>query len=122
MKLVLVVEDHNLFRQALALLIERETEVEGIAQAGSVAEGRKHLGTLDGDIDMAIVDLDLPDRDGWGLIRQMRETKTDLPVLALTRSQDPARHARALEAGVAEVLTKAATVEEILAAVRRQAR
>jgi len=122
MKLVLVVEDHNLFRQALALLIERETEVEGIAQAGSVAEGRKHLGTLDGDIDMAIVDLDLPDRDGWRLIRQMRETKTDVPVLALTRSQDPARHARALEAGVAEVLTKAATVEEILAAVRRQAR
>ncbi len=122
MKLVLVVEDHNLFRQALALLIEREIDVEGIAQAGSVAEGRKHLGTLDGDIDMAIVDLDLPDRDGWRLIRQMRETKTDVPVLALTRSQDPSRHARALEAGVAEVLTKAATVEEILAAIRRQAR
>jgi DNA-binding NarL/FixJ family response regulator len=122
MKLVLLVEDHNLFRQALAHLIERETKVEGIVQAGSVAEGRRHLGTLDGDIDMAIVDLDLPDRNGWGLIREMRQTGIDVPVLALTKSQDHARHARALEAGVAEVLTKAATVEEILAAVRRQAR
>jgi DNA-binding NarL/FixJ family response regulator len=122
MKIVLLVEHHSLFRQALAHVIEREIDVEVIAQAGSVAEGGRHLDTLDGDIDVAIVDIDLRDSGVTDLIREMRETEPDVPVLVLTKSQDPARHAQALEVGAAEVLTKAATVEEILVAVRRQAR
>ncbi len=72
---------------------------------------------LDGDLDVAVVDLGLPDGDGTDLIAQMRKTEPDVPVLVLTLSRDPARHARALEAG--RVLTKDASIEEIVDAVRR---
>ncbi len=58
---VLLVEDHAAFREALAFLLGREPDIEVVAQAGSLAEARK---AIDGRLDVAVVDLGLPDGDG----------------------------------------------------------
>jgi DNA-binding NarL/FixJ family response regulator len=58
----LLVEDHASFRQAVAALIDREPGFTIVRQAGSLAEART---MLDG-VDVAIVDLDLPDGYGGG--------------------------------------------------------
>ena len=117
MKRVLLVEDHAAFREALAKVLEWEVGFERVPQAGSLSEGLARAGVL--DLDVAVVNLGLPDGDGTDLISQMRSTEPDVPVLALTLSQDPARHARALNAGAKGVITKDSSIEEIVDAIRR---
>jgi DNA-binding NarL/FixJ family response regulator len=119
MKRVLLVEDHAAFREALAKVLEWNAGFEKVPQAGSLSEGLARAGALDGDLDVAVVNLGLPDGDGTDLISQMHRTEPDVPVLVLTLSRDPARHARALDAGAERVLTKDASIEEIVDAVRR---
>jgi CheY-like chemotaxis protein len=114
MRRILVVEDHALFREGLALLIELRTGHSSI-QADSLAEARRILkDTRDKPI-CAIVDLHLPDGDGIELVEQLRE----LPVLALSTHQSPQWRNRVLEAGADEVLSKVAPVERILGTVNR---
>jgi DNA-binding NarL/FixJ family response regulator len=74
---VMLVEDHVAFRQALNFLLSDEPELEVIAQAGSVAEAKEALegGGLDGALDVAVVDLILPDGDGRELIGELRRSR-----------------------------------------------
>ena len=122
MKRVLLVEDHAVFRQALALVLKREMDLREDAQAGSLAAGRACVAVLYGAIDLAIVDLLLPDGDGTELIRELHQREPAVPVLALAESKDRERYARAFEAGAGRVLAKSASLEEVLAAVRRLGR
>jgi hypothetical protein len=66
---LLLVEDHATVRDAIAAAFEREAGFEVVAQAGSLEEAR---GMLEG-IDVAVVDLGLPDGHGGDLIRELRE-------------------------------------------------
>jgi DNA-binding NarL/FixJ family response regulator len=62
MKRTLLVEDHALFREGLALLLEQRTGFDNV-QARSLAEARRVLSSPPATIGMAIVDVDLPDGD-----------------------------------------------------------
>ena len=117
-KQALLIEDHALFREGLALLLEWRTGLESVA-AGSLAEGHRVLSDPRGTADVAIIDLNLPDGDGCELIAQLHKTKPHVPVLALTADRSLAWQARALEAGADEVLAKATPVEQIIDAVER---
>ena len=118
MKRVLLVEDHALFRESLALLLEWRMKVESV-QAGSLAEGRRVLGAVKGTTDFAIIDLDLPDGDGCELIEELHETKPGVPILAFTADQSVAKRARAMQAGADDVLPKMTPVEQIIGATQR---
>ena len=119
MKRALLVEDHHLFREVLAIVLEEETDLKRNAQAGSLAEARRVLGCLSGEIDLVIVDLDLPDGDGISLIENICETETDVPVLALVTGRSLERRALALRAGAREVLSTASSCEKIVGAVKQ---
>ncbi len=117
MQRILLVEDHASFRQTLAILFEREPEFEVVGQAGTLAEARRVLRRV--EVDMAVVDLSLPDGQGTELIEELgEEAGPNLAVLVLTASVDRADHARAVEAGAAGVLHKSAEVDEIIDAAR----
>lgn len=118
MKRVLLIEDHALFRESLALLLEWRMQVESV-QAGSLAEGRRALSVVNGTGDFAIIDLDLPDGDGSELIEQLHETRPHVPILAFIADESPERRARALEAGADEVLSKMTPVEQIIGTTER---
>ena len=113
---VLLLEDHASFRQALAAIIEREPDFSVVAQAGSLAEARA---LLPQDVDVAVVDLGLPDGEGQAVIAALHRASPRARVLVLTASLDPLQRAQAVEAGAAGVLHKAAPLAEILSAVRR---
>lgn len=119
MKSVLLVDDHNLFRQVLALTLKDRTDFKENVQAGSVAEARQVLADLDGRVDLAIVDLDLPEGDATELIHKLHEL--DVPVLAFTDVQSAAleKRTRALQAGANEVLSLASSDEKIVGVVNR---
>ncbi len=118
MKQALLIEDHAMFREGLALLLRWRTGLESV-EAGSLEEGYRVLRDLRSTADVAIINLNLPDGDGSELIEQLHKTKPDVPVVALTADRSLAWQARALEAGADEVLAKATPAEQIIAAVER---
>jgi DNA-binding NarL/FixJ family response regulator len=114
---VLFVEFHSTFRQAVSFLMDRRPDLEVVAQASSVAEGRQKMSL--GGIDAAIVDIPLPDEGATDLVRDLCGANPAVPVLVLTTIEDPAVHDEFREAGADEVLSKRLTVEEVIAAARR---
>ena len=115
MNSVLLVDDHATFREPLAFMFDREPEFEVTAEAGSLAEAR---GMLDG-VDLAVVDLDLPDGDGTDLIGDLRAANPHGAVLVLTATADREAYAKAVEAGAAGVLHKSVRIKEVVDAARR---
>jgi DNA-binding NarL/FixJ family response regulator len=117
---LLLVEDYSLFRGALAVVLDRQPDLEVAAQCGSLAECRS-LGEDFADIDVALLDLLLPDGDGTELIGVLREANPRLKVLILTASPEPGLLERMAEADVDGVLDKTSGLKEIVAEVRRLA-
>jgi DNA-binding NarL/FixJ family response regulator/signal transduction histidine kinase len=116
---ILLVEDHAAVREAIAAVLEREPDFRVVGQAPTLAEAREKLRDYDLDVDVAVVDLGLPDGDGADLIRNLREANPRAQALILTASLDRARSARAIESGAAAILDKTAHLDEIVDAVRR---
>ncbi len=114
---VLLADDHYLFRGLLATVLQRDTNLKENVQAESLAEVRQHLRGLGGNIDLAIVDVDLPNEDGAEVIKELRAV--GVPVLALTLGQSLQGHALAVRAGAAEVLSTTASGEEIIRTAKR---
>jgi DNA-binding NarL/FixJ family response regulator len=115
MKRGLLVDDHDLFRQVLAVTLRLHTDLKENLQAGTLDQAREVLDALGGEVDLALVDLDLP--EGTDLIEDLCEL--DVPVVAFTACRSPQRRARALRAGAKEVLPTATSGEKIVGVVKR---
>ena len=70
------------------------------------------------EVDVAVVDVFLPDGNGVELVRELRRADPHVLIVILTGGVDPQLHALAFEAGADEVCLKAAGIEEILKAIR----
>ena len=117
-KRILLVADHNAFREALAIRLNQEEDLEVAWQAGSMADTRYiHL---DG-IDVAVVDPLLPDGDGLELVREVSVANPNALALVLSHKLDPAVYQQALGAGAVEVLATNMSIEEVIDAVKRSA-
>jgi DNA-binding NarL/FixJ family response regulator len=118
MKRVLVVVHHNAFREALAMRLEQEEDLEVAWQAGSMTDTRDiHL---DG-IDVVLVDPFLPDGDGLELIREVSVANPNALALVLSHRLDPALYQKALGAGAVEALSTNTGIGEVVDAVRGSA-
>jgi DNA-binding NarL/FixJ family response regulator len=115
---VLLVDDHASIREALASTFEREG-FEVVGQAGSLAEARRLLEEAQQEIDVAVLDLGLPDGYGADLIEELREKNPQAQALVLSATLDRANIAGAVERGAAGVLNKTAHLEEVVEAMRR---
>jgi RNA polymerase sigma factor (sigma-70 family) len=116
---ILLIDDHVSFRQALANMLERQPEFKVVGEAGSLAEARKLSGKSLKDVDVAVVDLALPDGDTFGLIERFALNEPQVMILVLSGSLEPERFARAVEAGAAGVLDKVTPIKDIIEAVRQ---
>lgn len=112
---VLLVDDHASVRQAVANAFRSEADFEVVAEAGSLKEARQMLE----HVDVAVIDLALPDGYGGDLITELRETNPEAQALVLTASADRAEVARAIESGAGGVVNKSALLDEVVADVRR---
>jgi DNA-binding NarL/FixJ family response regulator len=113
---VMLVEDHAAFRQSLAALLSQEPDIEVVAQAGSLAQARKMLDT---PLDVAVLDLSLPDGDGRELIGELRHSNAGISILVLTVMLGPGHLDEVLKAGADAVLHKVASPQTIVEEVRR---
>ena len=114
---VMLVEDHIAFRQALAFLLSREPDLEVVAQAGSLAQARQAL--VEGRLDVAVLDLALPDGAGSDLIGELRRRDPDVSIVVLSATMGPGDLDEAAKAGADAVLDKIESLPTITREVRR---
>lgn len=119
---VLVVDDHEVFSDAVAMLLARQPDVRLVGSARDADEAIELLqvGTED-EPDVVLMDLDLPGLDGIGATRRIRELSPDSKVVVLTAIQDPEVIADALAAGACGYVPKTSAVDDLMDVVRRAA-
>jgi len=111
---VLVVDDHPMVREGLRSMLGGD----GVAIAGEAASGAEALRlAAERDVDVVLLDLELPDMDGLAVLRRMRALDDRLPVLVVTMHQDPALVRRAVEAGATGYVLKGIGRSELLASI-----
>ena len=114
---VMLVEDHAEFRRLLAAVVDREADMEVVAQAGSLEEARGRIAP-DG-CDVAVLDMGLPDGVGSDLVAGLREACPGSAVLILSASLDAANLARAKEVGADGVMDKFDDPAKVIGTIRR---
>ena len=118
MSRVFLLEDHSWFRKALADLLEREAGLQVVGEAGSLSEARDDVMDFTENIDLALIDLLLPDGIGTELIGDLRRINPEVPVLVLTVAGGADLYNWVRSMGANEMISKDASLDEILAAVR----
>jgi CheY-like chemotaxis protein len=118
LKRVFLVMDPRAVSDNLAATLKHEPDLAVVGQTGSPAECRR-FGADDGGLDVAIVDLFLPDNQGISLIETLRSSCPQTPLLVLSTSLDLRDQEQAVKAGADAVLSRDTEREEIVSAIRR---
>lgn len=113
---VLLVDDHAIVREGLAMLIGAQPDMEVVAQARGGREALQVAGTCHPDV--VVLDVSMPDIGGAVVAEQIRALHPSTRVLALTRHGDQAYLRRMLEAGVQGYVVKRAAADALIGAIR----
>jgi DNA-binding NarL/FixJ family response regulator len=114
---VLVVDDHPIVRQGLALLINRESDLMVCGEAEDARMAMQSIITAKPDI--MVVDISLNGPDGLDLLKDIRTRYPELPVLILSMHDESIYAERALRAGAQGYIMKQEASEKVLLALRR---
>ncbi|HEC18005.1 MAG TPA: response regulator transcription factor [Gammaproteobacteria bacterium] len=111
---ILLADDHQLFLDGLCAILE----ARDVGEVVCVRDGHTALAHLvEGDFDVALIDLRLPGRDGLGLLEELAARSCLVPVIIVTASEDPDDRLQALEAGAMGFIPKSASGQQIAEAV-----
>jgi DNA-binding NarL/FixJ family response regulator len=113
---VLLVDDHDLIRQGLSRAFERQSDFIVTGQAASVAEAKSLAVSLRPDV--VVTDVRLPDGTGFDLVRELRQTNSEIGLVVLTMYAGDEQLFTALEAGASAFVAKDAPAEDVVAAAR----
>jgi DNA-binding NarL/FixJ family response regulator len=113
---VLIVEDHPMFRDHLAQLIDRESGMSVCGTAESVQEAMKRIEETKPDI--AIVDISLRGSSGLELIKDIKSRSFDVIILVLSMHDEDLYAERVLRAGAKGYITKNEASTEVIKAIR----
>jgi DNA-binding NarL/FixJ family response regulator len=116
---ILLVDDHELFREAMAALFAKQADIELVAEARGADDAYSLIGAA--QFDMILIDLALPGVDGVAAIRELRRRGARQPILVLTMHTEIDFVVEALAAGASGFALKRQPSGEILEAVRRVA-
>jgi DNA-binding NarL/FixJ family response regulator len=116
-KTVLVVDDHPLLRQGLALLINQQEDMQVCGEAEEAQTAMRAITQQRPDV--MILDISLNGPDGLELLKNIRASEPDLPVLILSMHDEAIYAERALRARANGYIMKQEATEKVLVAVRR---
>jgi len=114
---VFVIDDHPIVRQGLAMLINQEPDLVVCGEAEEPSTVPESLARLAPDI--IVLDISLPGRDGLDLLKSIRATDPDLPILVLSMHDESVYAERALRAGANGYMMKQEATEKFLVVLRR---
>ena len=114
---ILIVDDHDIVRKGLAMLVSRQEDLTVVAEAGTAAEAvEKARKTVP---DVVVMDIRLPDGTGIEACREIRNDNSDVKVLMLTSYGDEEAVMGSIMAGASGYLLKEIRSQEIVDAIRR---
>jgi DNA-binding NarL/FixJ family response regulator len=114
---VLLVDDHPIVRQGLALLIDREADLSVCGEAEGAHSAFHAIETLRPDI--VVLDISLNGPDGLEVLKEIRMKSGNLPVLILSMHDESIYAERAMRAGANGYIMKQEATEKVLIAIRR---
>ncbi|RVU49323.1 response regulator [Rubrivivax rivuli] len=117
---VLVCDDHLIVRQGIRMLLADAPDISVAAEAASGPEALAAVRT--GGIDVVLLDIAMPQRDGLDILRQLKSEAPRLPVLMLSTYPDRQYAVRSLKLGAQGYLNKSLDAEQMVEAIRRVAR
>jgi DNA-binding response OmpR family regulator len=114
------------------LLIEDDARIREVVEAGLAARGFTVTSAADGgsgveilrsrQVELVLLDLMLPDVDGFTLLAALRSARPHLPVIALTARDDPRSKLAGFDGGVDDYVTKPFSLAELAARIRARLR
>jgi len=114
---ILIVDDHDIVRKGLAMLVSRQEDLSVVAEAGTVAEAVKKA--RESDPDVVVMDIRLPDGTGIEACREILNENSDIKVLMLTSYSDEEAVMGSIMAGASGYLLKEIRSQEIVDAIRK---
>ncbi len=114
---ILIVDDHDIVRKGLAMLVSRQDDLSVVAEAGTVAEAVANAREFIPDV--VVMDIRLPDGSGIEACRDIRDENSDIKVLMLTSYSDEEAVMGSIMAGASGYLLKEIRSQEIVDAIRR---
>ncbi len=113
---ILIADDHPIFREGLKRVIERGAGLKVVGEAEDGEQAIERLVELRPDV--AVLDLNMPRKDGFAVLRHIREENFAIKVIFLTMHNNEALFHSALDLGVAGYVLKDGAIAEIVNAVR----
>ena len=114
---ILVVEDDPVGRETLAAYLRRENH--RVSEAANGGEMRRVFAR--GDVDVVMLDINLPNEDGLSLLRELRR-QSEVGIIMVTGRQDVVDRIVALELGADDYVTKPYNMRELLPRAKNLAR
>jgi DNA-binding NarL/FixJ family response regulator len=112
---ILLADDHPLVRAGVRRILETQP---GLTVAGEVSDGDAALEFLRADpVDVLVLDLTMPGKDGFEVLRQVKATLPGMKVLVLTMHADAEYVARVVQDGADGYLLKDSAVQDLVAAI-----
>ena len=115
---VAVVDDQGVVRAGIAALIGLEPDIEVVAQASNGSEAVDLAETMGAEIDVMLLDVEMPGVDGLQALPRVREVSPHTRVLMLTTFDRPGWVSRALSLGAAGFVLKDQPAEALAASIR----
>jgi len=112
---ILLVDDHVLIREALRGVLNELKGEATVVEASDWSQAIREI-DQDADIDLILLDLTLPDRDGFEILAELRERYPAISVVVLSAQHDRDSVARALDLGAVGFIPKSAQREVMLSA------
>jgi DNA-binding NarL/FixJ family response regulator len=114
---ILVVDDHSLIREALHGVLKKLTRDAVVLEASNCAQTMEVIANHP-DIKLILLDLNLPDREGFSMLAELREGNPAVSVVVLSAVQDRANVIKALDLGAMGYIPKSARHEVMLSALQ----
>jgi DNA-binding NarL/FixJ family response regulator len=114
---IIIVDDHPIVRQGVAMLINQEPEMQACCEAGDIEEAMKANQSCPHD--MAIVDLSLLGISGLELVKQFRSKYPSMDILVMSMHDETVYAERVLRAGAQGYLMKHEGTDTVLQAIRQ---
>ena len=111
---ILLVEDHDIVRRGLRLLLEGELGAE-VVEAATAADAVRWA--ADSSIDLVLMDVRLPGQDGLWVLGEIRAVRADLPVIVMSTFRDEDAVHAAIDGGAQGYIIKDATLAQLRDAI-----
>jgi DNA-binding NarL/FixJ family response regulator len=114
---ILIADDHPIVRQGLRQIL---SGIPDMRVAGEAVNGRETLDQVRADgWDVLVLDITMPDRSGFDILKELKHERPDLPVLVLSIHSEEQFAVRVLKAGASGYLTKENAPAELIKAIRK---